>query len=138
MEVVGSHLFLSIFFNINIFLAFSNIFFTAAKDKLSTRFQPQSLLVSASSGVKNFSMSRAADSGPVQASFKMLAKKARSRSLDLTQLDTTEQARTQIRQTADEKIAAFEKFITEDFDKHNNTRRSILRLQLTDEVSSEF
>ena len=83
-------------------------------------------------------MSRAADSGPVQASFKMLAKKARSRSLDLTQLDTTEPARTQIRQTADEKIAAFEKFITEDFDKHNKTRRSILRLQLTDEVSSEF
>ena len=86
------------------FLAFSNIFFSSAasaKQKLSTRFQPQRKaqhqpqprLVSASSSVKRaktFSLGGPPGSGPVQTGFKTLPKQASSRSIGSTSTDSSQ------------------------------------------------
>ena len=86
------------------FFAFSNIFFSSAasaKQKLSTRFQPQRKaqhqpqprLVSASSSVKRaktFSLGGPPGSGPVQTGFKTLPKQASSRSIGSTSTDSSQ------------------------------------------------
>ena len=121
-----------------------------AKQKLSTRFQPQRKqqhrFVQQSSSVKRaktFSLG-GAQTGAVQTNYKTLPKQASSRSLGSTSTDSSQSSQStgssrkssnssnlsdcsqaEISQAALEEIAAFEKFISEYFDNsdNNNTIR---------------
>merc|ERR1719195_1641140 len=97
-----------------------------AKQKLSTRFQPQRKqqhrFVQQSSSVKRaktFSLG-GAQTGAVQTNYKTLPKQASSRSLGSTSTDSSHCSQAEISQAALEEIAAFEKFISEYFDNSDN------------------
>jgi len=122
----------------------------SAKQKLSTRFQPQRKqqhrAIQASSSVKRAKTFSLGGPGPgiVQTNYKTLPKQASSRSLGSSSTDSSQgsqstassrkssnssnlsdcsagsAARTEISQTALEEIAAFEKFIEEYFESYDN------------------